>query len=218
MGQALDPSVRTLTRQSPFSYTCRQCSRCCYGKHIRLNPYELIRLAEALGCSTGEVIARYTEDGIALAVRDVPGTPCVFLGEHGCRVHSGRPAACRLYPLGRILDSQGNESFCEVTPHPRSEGIYSTEGTVADYLAAQEVEPYFEAAEEYYQLFCRVRVLLQRSEEHSEESGADVSALDLLDADAQIRAHGWAVPTDSRERARLHIAALTAWLDRLDAE
>ena len=37
-----------MTRASPFSYVCNACKRCCRNKAIRVNPYEILRLAPAI--------------------------------------------------------------------------------------------------------------------------------------------------------------------------
>src|SRR5579863_5773570 len=132
-------------RDEPFSYVCNRCMRCCYGKRIPLNPYDLIRLAEALGISTGELIERHTQDGIALNVRsDVEGEPCVFLGEDGCTVHAGRPGACRVYPLGRSCSMEGDELFAFVEPHPQTAGVYGRDSTIGEFVRSQGAEPYFD--------------------------------------------------------------------------
>nr|WP_246385934.1 YkgJ family cysteine cluster protein [Armatimonas rosea] len=204
-----------MTRQSPFSYTCRQCNRCCYEKRIPLNPYEIIRLAQVVGVSTGVFLERFTEEGTALAVRERPGQPCVFLGEKGCTVHAGRPAACRLYPLGRMVRSTGEERFCEVQPHPESEGDYGLSGTVGEYLEAQEVESFFRAAELYYQVFQRVQSLLATAHADDEPGEVAWDVLTLLDADQCIADRGWVVPNDPEEKMLLHIASLNRWLDTL---
>ena len=61
----------TLTRSSPFAYQCRACSRCCRGKIIPINPYEVARVAQTLGTTTTEVLARFTgTGGSTLAIRE----------------------------------------------------------------------------------------------------------------------------------------------------
>lgn len=214
MAESLDAAF-TLTRQSPFSYTCHQCNRCCYEKRIPLNPYEIIRLAQVVGVSTGVFLERFTEEGTALAVREKPGQPCVFLGEKGCTVHAGRPAACRLYPLGRMVRSTGEERFCEVQPHPHSEGDYGSTGTLGEYLEAQAVEPFFRAAELYYQVFLRVQSLLGAVLADDEPGEVSWDVLSLLDADQMITDSGQAIPEDPEEKMQLHIASLHRWLDTL---
>jgi Fe-S-cluster containining protein len=124
-----------LQRDSAFSYQCNVCSRCCHNKAIRVGAYEILRLARRLGITTTEFIERHTEaGGTVLRMQDENNRGCIFLNQQGCGVHSDRPLACRLYPLARWVDADGTESFGHLTPHPKTEGIYGTSATVADYL------------------------------------------------------------------------------------
>ena len=176
-----------LARSSPFSYECRACSRCCRGKVIRLNPYDVARLAEVCGTSTTEVLARWTSEGGATLARHSDGT-CVFLGPHGCSVHPGRPLVCRLYPLGRRLDPDGTERFAEVEPHPQTEGIYGTKGSVEDFLRSQDVARHIAAADPYVDaLKAMVTALAAR---------ADTAALTELTEDVAAAARRPPVPSD----------------------
>jgi hypothetical protein len=50
--------------------------------------------------------------------------------------------ACRLYPPARWVDPDGHESFGHLTPHPKTEGIYGTGATVADYPDRQGAAPF----------------------------------------------------------------------------
>src|SRR5215471_5215333 len=146
------PVVRD--RASPFSYQCGCCTRCCFGKVIPLGPYEIARLAHNRKMSTGDFLATYTTpNGTALVSRQDGG--CVLLGEQGCGVHSDRPLVCRLYPLGRIVGSNGVEYFVEVEPHPETAGVYGIEGTVSDYVTAQGIDAYTRAADLYHGVLVR---------------------------------------------------------------
>ena len=49
---------------------------------------------------------------------------------------------CRLYPLGRIVRSDGSEYFIRCEGHPQSAGEFTDRGTIADYLAAQDAQPF----------------------------------------------------------------------------
>jgi Fe-S-cluster containining protein len=140
-------------RTSRFSYACGACSRCCRDKRIRVNPYEVARLARSQGISTSRFLSDYT-DGVELQRRD-DGT-CVFLGEAGCTVHPDRPLVCRLYPLGRHVDPAGRETFSHVAPHPETAGRYSEEGTVQDWLDSQGAGPFLEATDAYLTVFYRL--------------------------------------------------------------
>ncbi len=208
-------------RSSAFAYRCRACSRCCYGKRIQVNPYELARLARYLGTTTTEVIAHFTVDGgVALASR--PDSACVFLGPHGCSVHADRPLVCRLYPLGRIVQADGSESFVENEPHPETEGVYGADGTVGDYLESQAVEPYIAAADRYYAMYRRL--LDERAPGGVDdmpgvdtEGRADGAAF-FMDADLAMQRTGPRDPSDqgvldAEAVMTRHLALLERWIE-----
>ena len=221
----------TLTRSSPFAYQCHACSRCCRGKIIPLNPYEVARLAQTLGTTTTEVLARFTGTaGSTLAIREEDQS-CVFLGEHGCTVHGGRPLACRLYPLGRQVAPDGEERFAEVEPHPQSAGVYGGPGTVDDYLRSQDVEPFHRAAARYATVFRRMLAVLACRKDLGEVRDESNEAMArpplpeddaLLDVDAVVARHcaerGMAVPSDLEDRVALHVEALGSLLDQMEEE
>lgn len=216
-----------LARSSPFSYECRACSRCCRGKTIPVNPYEIARIAEALGTTTTEVLERFTAHGGAtLAVRE--DATCVFLGDGGCSVHAARPLVCRLYPLGRRVDGDGTERFATLEPHPKSAGVWGTEGTIDDYLRTQDVGRHLAAAAAYVGVLRRMVAMLARTplaqdvrDEATERMSrrpvaADESWLDLDVVVARRCAdRGETVPADVDARARLHVQALEEMLDEL---
>jgi Fe-S-cluster containining protein len=213
----------TMTRRSRFSYHCQACCRCCHNKRIQLNPYEIARLAHHLGISTGEFIARYmAADGPYLLFLD--NSACVFLSDQGCSVHSDRPLVCRLYPLGRHLSGEGVETFSRIKPHPQSEGIYGDDGTVEEFIHAQGVPVYMQAADRYLRLFYRMFDSMwadpQMSEQHTDIS--DVSnrrGIDdvWLDMDAAIanycQENNLAVPDDLDARMQLHIHIIETTLE-----
>jgi len=203
-------------RHEPFSYVCNRCQRCCHDKRIPLNPYDLIRLAEVLQISTGDLIERYTLDGIQLSVRtDVEGLPCVFLGEEGCTVYAGRPGACRVYPLGRSCSLEGDELFALVEPDPQTAGVYGTDGTMGSYLKSQGAEPYFDASHRYLKLFKR---LATAGVFDGSESEVPLEAeTHVLDVDATVerycRERSLPKPQNPLEKMLLHIEAIEATLD-----
>ena len=45
-----------MERDSPFSYACHACNRCCRNKAIRVSPYDILRLARYLCISTTQFI------------------------------------------------------------------------------------------------------------------------------------------------------------------
>jgi Fe-S-cluster containining protein len=165
-----------MNSDSPFAYQCNACGRCCHDQVITLSPYDVIRLARAAHLSTTETIARFTLRRGSL-LRFDPNGACHALDGAHCTVHSGRPLACRLYPLGlqrsRLADSRphasasghyvgqqrgdSRESFTQLEPADGSAGIYGTDSTVAAFLESQGVAPYLNAAERYYPLIPLMR-------------------------------------------------------------
>ena len=157
---------------------------------------------------------------------------CVFLDERGCSVHPDRPLACRIYPLARWTDPDGNESFGHLEPHPQTAGIYGDKGTVSDYLAAQGLAPYFAMGDRYGAVYERMVALLERLEpaesERRAERRAEVNEMEagsvatsFFDVDATVddycRARNLPVPTEIDELVDFHIRAVNAWLDDVES-
>jgi uncharacterized protein len=199
------------SRSTSFGYVCRRCSRCCQDKQIQVNPYEVARLARAKGLSTSEFRAAWTVDGRGTVLRQNEDGTCVFLGPQGCEVHRDRPLVCRLYPLGRIVRSDGSEHFMRCEGHPQSAGEFTDRGTIADYLAAQDAAPFMDATDAYFQWLCAAHERLGAPADHpADEAGTEEA--DLLDLDTTIVRHckatGEAEPTDLEDRMRLHLRLL----------
>ena len=110
-----------LSLQSPFAFHCHArlaCfNQCCRTPTIILSPYDILRLREFLGITSGEFLQRYTRrqteaaSNLPLVFLDPFRTTepaCPFLSEAGCTVYSHRPAACRLFPI--TMGSQLTES------------------------------------------------------------------------------------------------------------
>jgi Fe-S-cluster containining protein len=140
-----------MDRRSGFSYLCNQCGRCCHNQVITLSPYDVIRLARAAGISTGEAIARYTIRRGSILKFGKNGS-CAALDSTACTLHSGRPLACRLYPLGLEHDRLGAEYYLRLEPAVGSAGIYGDHGNVGDFLAAQDAELYLRTNRRYASL------------------------------------------------------------------
>ncbi len=217
----LRPVLRT--RESAYAYECRACGRCCHDKLIPVNPYEIARLAANRGLSTTELIERFTEEGVALAVGD--DGACLFLGERGCEVHPDRPLVCRLYPLGAVTDPEGRELFVELEAQPGSEGRAGADGTVAAYLQAQGVAPYLEMAHRYRETVEKLVRALALGTGAAEAAatlrgsvdGADARVLDVDLALAGLERRGLPLPQRVEDRVRLHISVLEAEIPSLSA-
>lgn len=186
---------------------------------IQTNPYEIAQLAAFKGMTAAEFREQFTDGGAGTALARTEADVCVFLGEQGCTVHPARPLVCRLYPLGRRRAGDGTEHWLRLDPHPLSAGTFGTDGTIADYVAAQGAQPFIDAADAYAEWVNVAREAIGRLPD-GDAGGAAV--FDLLDLDTALAAHcaeaGVAPPTDPAMRLDMHLGLLYAALDTLDPQ
>lgn len=110
-----DPSRRkglpVLRPEDRFRFACRpglDCfTQCCRDTTIFLTPYDILRLKNALGISSGSFLKDYTASllndaglpVVFLKLKEDATKSCPFVTAEGCRVYPDRPWACRIYPL-----------------------------------------------------------------------------------------------------------------------
>jgi uncharacterized protein len=218
-----------LAAETPFAFSCSQCSSCCRDKKIQVNPYEIARLARNRNMSTSSFAEHYTDGPGTLLNWREDGT-CVFLEPGGCSVHPDRPLVCRLYPLGRHVLNSGAEHFSEIEPDPECTGVYLENGTITDYLESQGARPFMHAADRYLNLFWKLHgILLETAADPAKEEaiitvfrnfslGAGEKgekAVNLTDMDAAVaefcNRSNRQVPIDVEEKMSIHIEAVEAW-------
>ena len=195
-------------------------------------------MARVLGIATTEFLARYTEGG-GTTLRTTDDGRCVFVGpEGGCRVHPRRPLVCRLYPLGRQTGGDGGERFALYGSHPGCQAVVGRDGTVAEFLDSQGVEPHVEWSRRYSELYIRMIEMLGRAEPEPEPAAQSAERTALppdgsesrpapdtqlspwLDIDASLAeyraARGFTPPAGIDAAIDLHIRAMEEWLDGLE--
>jgi uncharacterized protein len=128
--------------------TCTRLGSCCHGKQIWINPWELARLAAARGEEARSFRDRDTVDGGIRLRCDGPAgwknlPACSqYDPSRGCTVHTERPLACRLYPLGRERCGETVTYLHEGRDFPCLAGCPGVTAlprlSVADYLAGQD--------------------------------------------------------------------------------
>lgn len=122
--------------------------------------------------------------------------------------------------------------FGLLEPETDSEGVFGTDGTVADFLASQGLEPDYAMAARYRAVFDRMSECLealdaeeldnwtnqQRVIETSEDGSAASPWVDI-DKSVSIycNAHGRDVPVDIEDMVTLHIEAIDEWIGSLRA-
>jgi Fe-S-cluster containining protein len=142
--------------------TCLRTGTCCHGKSVLLNPWELMCLAREKKISAREFRDLYCEfGGIRLRFDGPVGwkgqQACSqYITDFGCSVHLGRPLSCRLYPLGRQIQSEEVHYMYEGHEFPCLEGCPEVSGlpqlTVDEYLKGQATGQFEKAQDAYLEV------------------------------------------------------------------
>jgi Fe-S-cluster containining protein len=142
--------------------TCLRTGTCCHGKSVLLNPWELMCLAREKKISAREFRDLYCEfGGIRLRFDGPVGwkgqQACSqHITDFGCSVHLGRPLSCRLYPLGRQIQSEEVHYMYEGHEFPCLEGCPEVSGlpqlTVDEYLKGQATGQFEKAQDAYLEV------------------------------------------------------------------
>ena len=150
----------TLTDNQPL--TCTRSGTCCYGKTVRLNPWELACLAEAKGLTPREFRDQYCDFGgiqlrfVGAPDRNQQPACSQYVPFFGCSVHSGRPLACRLYPLGRQRQGEQLCYMYQGSDFPCLQGCPEVLDlpplSVAAYIEGQATQRFEVAHDEYLEL------------------------------------------------------------------
>lgn len=126
---------------------CQGCFKCCtgMGTSIVLDPYDIHNLKKKLKCSFQELISKgYIElnvfEGVILPNLPMGGNDsCVFLFDGRCSIHDSRPGLCRIFPLGRVYNSE-EESFKYFLQANECVKTSKAKIKVKKWIAAQDIE------------------------------------------------------------------------------
>ena len=155
----IDTDAR-LSLEDTFTFACGPhvpCfTECCQKLELLLTPYDALRLRIRLGLSSEEFLDKHT----LMRMRTAHGFPeimlqmdlenekrCPFVTPQGCSVYEDRPAACRIYPLGRAstahpLDGTHREFYFTVR-EDHCRGFEQTRTwKVREWLQDQGLETY----------------------------------------------------------------------------
>lgn len=154
--------IHKLSPQNRLPLTCSRTGNCCFGKIIYLNPWEVFHLAKEKKNTPREFRDQCCDfGGIHLKFDGKVGykeqQACSqYVDNFGCSVHLGRPLACRLYPLGRQIQSeeihymyQGDEFPC-LEPCP--ELVDLPQLSVGEYLEGQKIDSFEKAQDAYLEV------------------------------------------------------------------
>jgi Fe-S-cluster containining protein len=116
----VEPVKRTLKSQFDFKcYKDLSCfTKCCSRTDIVLTPYDIVRIKNRLGISSGDFLERYTYLYIdqetshpyaVLKMMEEKEGRCPFVTPEGCSIYEDRPSNCRYYPVGQGIMIVGSE-------------------------------------------------------------------------------------------------------------
>lgn len=130
---------------------------CCRDLTQFLTPYDILRLKNHLGMTSGAFLEKYTSqhDGpesglpvVTLRPGDKAQKTCPFISPQGCRVYEDRPSSCRIYPVARAI-SRSRETG-SVTEHfaiireAHCKGFLEDRAqTVREWIKNQDLSEYF---------------------------------------------------------------------------
>lgn len=151
--------ITKLSTQSILPLTCSRSGTCCFGKSVMLNPWEVLSFSKEKKITSREFRDLYCEfGGIRLRFDGSPDKKgqlacSQYIDDVGCSVHQGRPLACRLYPLGRQIQSDRVDYIYQSDSFPCltdcSEVLELPKLSVGEYLKGQEADPFEKAQDEY---------------------------------------------------------------------
>jgi uncharacterized protein len=151
-----------LSLQDKLPLTCSRTGTCCHGNAVMLNPWELVCLANEKKITPREFRDLYCEfGGIRLWFNGKAGwnekQACSqYIDNFGCSVHLGRPLACRLFPLGRQIQSEEVNYIHRGTEFPCLKGCPEVAElphmTVEEYLKDQITDQLEKVQDEYLDL------------------------------------------------------------------
>lgn len=108
---AASGKYRLLAPGDTFPFTCKpECwGRCCAATTIRVDPWDLLRIARGVGVATSELLKICTfyrgEKHPLPVVCLVRRGRCPFLsGDGRCLIYRCRPRVCRAFPVGEIVE------------------------------------------------------------------------------------------------------------------
>jgi Fe-S-cluster containining protein len=151
-----------LSFEDTLPLTCTRAGTCCHGNVVMLNPWELFCLAREKKMGIKDFRNLYTEfGGVRLLFNgkgDWKEKPACsqYIPGFGCSVHLGRPLACRLFPLGRQIQSNETHYMHQGTTFPCLTDCPNVlelpQLSVGEYLKGQQTEQFEKGQDEYLEL------------------------------------------------------------------
>ncbi len=156
----MDTDFIPLSMDDEFQFACSPevpCfNQCCRDINQYLTPYDIMRLKNRLGMTSGRFLNEFTVEHIGpqtgLPIVSLKALPqedlrCPFVADEGCQVYEDRPASCRTYPLARAVSQSRDtgqivENYALMQePHCKGFGQQRVQ-TVREWIQDQEIAEY----------------------------------------------------------------------------
>ena len=158
-----------LSDKDTFEFECHaglECfNKCCNDVNIFLTPYDILRLKNNLGMTSGEFLEKYTilpieenlKHPIVMLKMDDKTLNCPFVAVEGCTVYEDRPWSCRMYPLGiaspKEMESTNDDEFYFLLKETVCKGFkQEKKWTVLEWMDDQGVREYNELGEMFKEI------------------------------------------------------------------
>lgn len=150
----MDHRYIVLEEDSEFKFHCHDgldCfKKCCRDISIYLTPYDVLRMKNFLGLTSGEFLKKYTlkvnvpQTGFSVVhikMSEEDNLKCPFITPKGCGIYLERPWSCRIAPV----DMLGGGKYSFVFESSRCHGLKETKAqTIKEWVRDQGLEIYEE--------------------------------------------------------------------------
>lgn len=165
----------------PFKFHCTMCGKCCINREdILLSPRDLYRVARELQLNPAKFVEQYGEtyigsDSRIPIVRLRPRGSikrCPLLKDRKCSVHKAKPAACAMFPIGRLVKAEGTLESVNIADNHDIQYIFSNPGcgddsethTVREWLGEFGLPPQDSFYIKWTQVMTQVGTVLRKAE------------------------------------------------------
>lgn len=168
----MDHRDLVLDEGSEFNFHCHdglECfKKCCRDINIYLTPYDVLRMKNFLGISSGEFLEKYTlavpvhPSGFSIVqikMSKEDNLKCPLITPRGCGVYPERPWSCRIAPVEML----SGEKYSFVFESSHCHGLNETKTqTVKEWIRDQGLEIYKEMEQGFSEIPEHLKLTVNR--------------------------------------------------------
>lgn len=151
-----------LKKSDTFQFGCQMCGSCCRNRKepVLITGYDLFRIAKELDVPVPEAMFKNTRGYLGdsshcpvIVLDERLDGSCRLLRKGRCIVHSNKPSACALFPLGRYLDMRDGQYHYFFNGGCSKGNDDETTWTVQEWLENFKIEENERYVREWHKLF-----------------------------------------------------------------